>query len=169
MNFVTKDITITDAMNDFCRDKVKKLSKFIDTDTLKLTLKKEGQDQLKLELCSDIIRSTILGDVNNSFYSLFEEVTDKFERQIIKYRNSRTYARKAKLDLSKIDDEYTTESDSITKEKVVILSIISPEDAIEEMEALGHSFYAFRDSYSNDENTIVYKKTDGTYGLLHLK
>ena len=55
-----------------------------------------------------------------------------------------------------------------SREKVLIIDDISPEEAVEQMELLGHSFYVFKD-IDTQEMCVVYKRTDESYGLLLLK
>ena len=45
---------------------------------------------------------------------------------------------------------------------------MSPDEAILQMNMLGHNFYIFSDSASGDVN-VVYKRKDGNYGLIDLK
>jgi putative sigma-54 modulation protein len=53
----------------------------------------------------------------------------------------------------------------ILKVKNYHISIITPEQAIEEMELLDHSFYVFLNAEDN-KVSVVYKRMDGNYGLI---
>ena len=57
--------------------------------------------------------------------------------------------------------------EKIVREKFIPLETITREQAIEEMELLGHSFFIFRD-ISNEQVSTVYKRNDGNYGVLVL-
>jgi len=52
-----------------------------------------------------------------------------------------------------------------SKRKTFILESIHEEEAIEQLELLGHKFYAFRNA-ENDRFNIAYQREDGSYGLL---
>ena len=54
---------------------------------------------------------------------------------------------------------------SIVRTKAVILKPQSSEEAILQMNMLGHEFYMFRNADTDDVN-VVYKRADGGYGIL---
>jgi putative sigma-54 modulation protein len=53
----------------------------------------------------------------------------------------------------------------ITRTKVFAVTPMYSDEAIEQMELLGHDFFVFRDA-DNDEIAVVYRRRDGQYGLL---
>ena len=63
------------------------------------------------------------------------------------------------------DDEYVEEDDFEIRVKTFPFKPMSPEEAILQMNLLGHSFYAFTDAISGDI-CVVYKRKDDTYGLI---
>lgn len=123
-------------------------------------------------------RGTILRaeERSNDMFAAIDAVVDKLYRQIKRYRGKRIKSRRggggtdelimgeplpfeeeAELD---VDEEV-----SIVRRKQVPLRPMSPEEAIEQMELLGHTFYVYFDL--DDESVyVVYKRHDGNYGLL---
>ena len=66
-----------------------------------------------------------------------------------------------------IEDEFTGE-EKIVKRKQLELKPIDEEEAIIEMEMLGHNFFVFRD-VDTDKICILYKRKNGNYGVIETK
>ena len=62
-------------------------------------------------------------------------------------------------------DDSAEEEYDIVRTKAVILKPQSSEEAILQMNMLGHEFYMFRNADTDDVN-VVYKRADGGYGIL---
>ena len=62
-------------------------------------------------------------------------------------------------------DEADDEDFTVIREKHFFVQPANVEEAILQMNLLGHSFYMFRDDHSGEIN-VVYKRRDGSYGLL---
>ena len=63
-----------------------------------------------------------------------------------------------------IEDEQEEEH-QIVKRKKVEVKPMDEEEAILQMELLGHQFYMYKDSETN-KATVIYKRSDGNYGLI---
>ncbi len=97
----------------------------------------------------------------------FEAALDLLERRIIKNRK-RLHDRVDTRDLASlfVSEEKTTDPDfTVIREKTFTCKPSNVEEAILNMEMLGHSFYLFREA-DTDEIQLVYTRKDGTYGLL---
>ena len=108
---------------------------------------------------------------NNDLYASIDLVSDKIERQI---RKNKTRMHK-KINKDKIKDfnlEYEVEneekSDVIVKRKVIETKPMDEEEAILQMELLGHDFFVFKNA-NTDEFNILYKRKDGDYGIIETK
>ena len=67
-----------------------------------------------------------------------------------------------------IADDYYDEPDEeikITRSKTFFVKVMSPEEAVMQMNMLGHTFFMFRND-ENGEVNVVYRRKDGDYGLL---
>jgi putative sigma-54 modulation protein len=65
-----------------------------------------------------------------------------------------------------IDEQYEEEGGlKITRTKRFSVKPMDAEEAVMQMEMLGHSFFVFRNAQSDGVN-VVYKRKDGTYGLI---
>lgn len=123
-------------------------------------------------------RGTILRaeERSNDMFAAIDTVVDKLYRQIKRYRGKRIKSRRSggtgellmeeplplELDVDEILEE---EEFSIVRRKRVPLRPMSPEEAIEQMELLGHSFFVYFDIDDESVN-VVYKRHDDTYGIL---
>ena len=164
-----KKIEFTDAMKEYLIEKANKLLKFVDSTDGRAKLSKEGH-KLKLEIAiPGNIRASLSGD---DYYALVVDVVNQLEGQIRKYKTIRkNHRNKSKLVFNIIDLQEDSEDEEepvkIVREKFIPLETITREEAIEEMELLGHSFFIFRDVI-NDQISTVYKRNDGNYGILVL-
>jgi ribosomal subunit interface protein len=116
-----------------------------------------------------IIKAEVTSD---DLMAAVDEAVDILERQLVKYK-SRLSDRAKKVpafadELKTMDfqtDEYDDDSIKIVKNKKFFVKPMDAEEAVMEMEMLGHSFFVFRDAQS-DEVCVVYKRKDGAYGLI---
>ena len=65
--------------------------------------------------------------------------------------------------------DITVNSEALDSEKILIVPSISQEEAIENMEALGHSFFIYRDIDLADDIVVLYKREDGSYGSIQCR
>ena len=162
-------LKITDAINAYVVDKLKKLEKYIENnDSVRATvvLKVKNHDQ-KVEVTIPLKKFILRAEeTREDVYAAIDVVVDKIERQI---RKNKTKLQSKKIRESRdfntefIDDE---ENDTkVVKRKKIEVKPMSEEEAIIQMELLGHSFYLFKDS-STLKPTLVYKREDNNYGLI---
>ncbi len=106
--------------------------------------------------------------VEDDLYDAIDSVVDKLESQIRKYKTK--LSRKSKdhklaLNVATIvplDDE---EDDTIVKTKTIAPKPMDLEEAIMQMELIGHSFFVYKDTETN-LISVVYKRHEGDYGLI---
>ena len=162
-------LKITEAINAYVVEKLKKLEKYIENnDTVRATvvLKVKNHDQ-KVEVTIPLKKFILRAEESREdVYAAIDVVVDKIERQI---RKNKTKLQSKKIRESRdfntefIDDE---ENDTkVVKRKKIEVKPMSEEEAIIQMELLGHSFYLFKDS-STLKPTLVYKREDNNYGLI---
>jgi ribosomal subunit interface protein len=76
-------------------------------------------------------------------------------------KGNQAHIEEASSDDAPSDDD----SGSIVRVKTFSFKPIFPEDAIEEMELLGHNFFVFRNA-SDERVNVIYRRNDGNYGLI---
>lgn len=169
-----KKLEVTDAIKDYIESKIGRLDKYFEdpsnintTVVIKLVGKKQVVE-VTINTHSFVIRGE---ESNNDLYASIDLVSDKIERQI---RKNKTRMHK-KINKDKIKDfnlEYEVEneekSDVIVKRKIIETKPMDEEEAILQMELLGHDFFVFKNA-STDEFNILYKRKDGNYGIIETK
>jgi len=66
-----------------------------------------------------------------------------------------------------IEEEYE-DNETIVKRKTIDMKPMSEEEAILQMDLLGHEFFIFKNS-DTDNNAVLYKRKDGNYGIIEMK
>ena len=172
MEFIIRGdkLKITDAMNDYIEEKLGKLDKYLknsDDVRVNVIVKLKNHQQrveITIPLNTYILRSE---ETKDDFYAAVDKAVDKLERQIRKNK-TRMMSKQVKtnidFDMSVIEPEKEDEK-KILKRKVVEVKPMNEEEAILQMELLGHQFYMYKDSES-EKTAVVYKRTDGNYGVL---
>jgi putative sigma-54 modulation protein len=96
-----------------------------------------------------------------------DQLVDKLERQVKRYREKRREAPRrhapppAEAPPVELDDTAT----AITKTKQFTVNPMTPDEAVLQLELVGHDFFVFRNAESNGIN-VVYRRRDGHYGLI---
>ena len=163
-------IDVTEAINDYITSKVSKLEKYLDDNDeveAKALISTRGKDQ-KVEVTIWSGKYNIRAEeVNPDLYAAIDLVVDKLERQFKKYRGKLANKRVAKEDYPSVEIEeyFEDEEQTVVRRKEVYLKPIDEEEAITQMELLGHSFFVFKNVDTNKIN-VVYKRNDGDYGVI---
>ena len=162
----------TDSIKEYIESKLEKLNKYFSADNLTATVvtKKEGRNQ-KIEVTIPTSSFTLRNEcVNEDLYASIDGVVDKLERQVRKNKDKINKKNNKKIieDFDYILEDEFQEEEKIVKRKKLELKPIDEEEAIIEMEMLGHSFFVYRD-VDTDEICILYKRKNGNYGIIETK
>ncbi len=161
-------IDVTEAISDYIKSKVSKLEKYLDDNDeveAKAIVSAKGHDQ-KVEITIWSGKYNIRAEVVNAdLYSAIDLVIDKLERQFKKYRGKLNSKRVKEEYIPEIDDLFEEEEQKIVRRKEVFLKPIDEEEAITQMELLGHSFFVFKNVDTKKIN-VVYKRSDEDYGII---
>lgn len=175
MRFVIsgKNIEVTKALRNVIEEKIGKLEKFFTPDTeIKVTLSVEKERhiiEVTIPVKGQIIRAE---EANNNMYAAIDNVVDIIERQLVKYKKKIKSRHHSGLDFKQEFLNKTETSDDIDNDTIKIFRTkkfavkpMDPEEACFQMEMLGHDFFVFRNSETNEVN-VVYKRRGSTYGLI---
>ena len=164
-------IKVTDAMKDYINEKLEKLDKYLENSEnvrANVIVKVKNHEQtveITIPLKSFILRSE---ETNEDFYASVDKTIDKLERQIRKNK-TKLLARQAKqsfdFNFAVFDEVEEKEEKKIVKRKSVEVKPMSEEEAIIQMELLGHEFFMFKDA-DTDNFAVVYKRKDEHYGII---
>lgn len=173
--FTGKNIVVSEALKQRTAQKIGRLDRLFPEDTEVLVtfsvVKMDNTMEVTIPLQRRILRAEV---TSGDMYSAIDEAVDVLERQMVKYKtrlknkSRRDGAFKAEMNFIMQDDDESYESDSdirIDKTKKFALKPMDEEEAVMEMEMLGHTFFVFRNS-KTDEVNVVYKRRNGSYGLI---
>lgn len=164
-----RKMELQDKLIKIAKKKIDKLSKFFGDDAEVVMTFSEQKDNKTVEMtiysAGMIYRAeeTCLDE-----YAAIDKVVDVIERQI---RKNKTRLEKRLRDTAfSVPDEKLEEEETefkIVKTKKHALKPMSAEEAILQMNLVGHAFFVFLNA-DTDEDNIVYKRRDGNYGLIEI-
>lgn len=159
-----ENITITDAIRNYTETKLSKLEKYFSEDvTVHVTAKVYPNKQAKAEVTIPSKDVTLRAEeTSNDWYNSLNVVVDKLERQIRKHK---TKVQK-RNHVEKSHNESRDNVETIARIKDLDIETMSPQDAIDHMESLGHDFFIFLNE-DTARASVVYSRKDGTIGLLN--
>ena len=151
-------------------EKIGKLEHFFTPDTEVIVALSAQKDRQKIEVTIPVKGNTIRAEESSTdMYVSIDLVEEVIERQIRRYRKKLIDKKQAALSFSQafIDEEEDEQEDDIriVKTKKFAIKPTIPEEACLQMEMLGHNFYVFLNS-DTDQVNVVYKRKNGTYGLI---
>ena len=171
MNLVIsgKNLDITEGLRSAVEEKIGKLERyFTDSTEVHVTLSTEKNRQkigITIPMKGSIIRAE---EVSSDMYVSIDLVEEVIERQLRKYKNKLIDKEQNAVHLNQefIDeDAYEEEEIQIIRSKKFAMKPMDPEEACVQMELLGHNFFVFRNSETEEVN-VVYKRKGNTYGLI---
>ena len=170
LELVARNYEPAEHLKRIISEKLSKLDKYFSSDEMlaKVCLKKEGArltTEVMLDYAGKFVRATATSD---NFYDNLDVVLPKLEGQIRKHRTKFDKHQKnsAFRDAAVYETADREERDlAIVKDKKFKLVPMTVNEAMEEMELLGHSFYVFLEAKSNTVQ-IIYKRKDGDLGLI---
>ena len=166
---VARKMDLTDGMKEYVEKKLTKLDKFFDDDAeAKITMSVEKSRQ-KIE-ATIYSHNTIfrVEQITSDMYVTMDKIIDDMERQIRKHKTrlEKRLRKDAFTDMGVYDVPVDEEKEfNIIKTKSLTTKPMSNEEAILQMNLLGHSFFVFKNS-ENEQNNIVYKEKTETTVLL---
>jgi ribosomal subunit interface protein len=166
-------LEVTDAIRNYIETKLNKLERYFEDKeniNVNVLIKTQGIDQ-KVEVTIPIKKTTLRSEESNKdLYAAIDLVTDKLERQIRKNK-TRLKKRETKENIIEFIDFEVTEEEqqenTIVKRKTIDLKPMSEEEAILQMNMLGHEFFVFEDADTNS-NAVLYRRKDGNYGIIDM-
>ena len=167
-----KNLEISDYLNDLVNKKVGKLERYFPQDAdVFVTLSVEKNRHI-VEVTIPYDGGVIRGEeITGDMYASIDNVLDKLEKQIIRHRTRlekclRVGAvRDIETRFGAELDEADEEGPKIVRVKRFAIKPMSEEEAMLQIEMVGHSFYVFLNSETNQMN-VLYKRKDGNYGLI---
>ena len=168
IKYVTKQVEISDKLTTIINKKVSKLDKYFkkEPDVCVTLSKVRNAERLELMVSASgtLFRSEVEGP---SFYHDIDDAIEVIERQIRKNKGRLEKKMKDSFIAPPNEPEETFEDapEFVVKKKNFNLRPMTTEEAIMQMNLLGHEFFVFIDQ-DTDTTSVVYKRKDDTYGLI---
>ena len=172
--YTCKKVTLNDSIKDYAEKKISKLERYFreEDTTASVTFSVEKDHLCTVEItirgAGPLLRAQTQapdGDMRGAI----DAAVGYIERQILK--NKTRLAKKLRseaLPVSAPEDDFEVAEEkefNIVRTKRFSVKPMSAEEAILQMNLLGHSFFVFRDS-ENESLSIVYQRKNGGYGLI---
>lgn len=172
-----ENIEVTPAIREYLERKITKLERYFTEPleanvnvNLKFNQDKTSKVEVTIPLPNLVLRAE---ETNVDMYAAIDLITDKLERQIRKHKTKVnrkfrekgvepvTFATPKNGEARDVDDDNI----EVVRTKRFDLKPMDSEEAILQMDMLGHNFYVFNNADTNRTN-VVYKRKDGRYGLI---
>ena len=173
-----ENIEVTPALRDYVEKKIGRLERYFEETTAfscNVTMRVQRGEhtvEVTIPMPGVILRAE---DTNNDMYAAIDLVVEKLERQIRKHktkvnrRNRQTGAQPVFLDAEPVfaaqDDRDEEDTIHIVRTKRFNLKPMDVEEAVLQMDMLGHNFFVFQNG-ETDDVSVVYRRKDGRYGLI---
>ena len=161
-------VEITDSMRNYVSEKLGKLDKYISLEGVRASvLVKVRNYTQKVEVTIPLKTLILRAEAEEQdFYSAVDMVINKLERQIRKNKTKLQKREKKGLKELNVDEAIEIpEEKEVVKRKKIDLKLMSSEEAILQMDLLGHNFFLYKDA-DTDMPAVVYKRKDGGYGII---
>ena len=170
-----KNLDVSDSIRSYAEEKLRKLERRLAAPTqveLELSLERNPSIAAK-----HVAEATIwtkgptlrAREASADMRASIDQLVDKLERQVTRYREKRRRrtprdngASSQPLELQALSDETAS---VIVKTKQFPVKPMNPEEAVLQLELVGHDFFVFQNSESGEVN-VVYRRRDGNYGLI---
>ena len=168
--FIGKKVEVTDELRAYAEKKIGKIDRLFRTEsdasvtfrtergrcTAEVTLRNNGMIYRVSEVTSDMFASI------DSAVAAIERQVRKNKTRLEKRLREGAFERTAEI----IPEEDENEEFRIVREKRFSIKPMTPEEAILQLDLLGHEFFAFRNEEEDGVFAIVYKRKNGGYGLI---
>ncbi len=170
-NIRGEKVKITDAIRDYIETKMARIDKYFKSsdEMANILIKVKGKQQ-SIEVTIPYDKYTLRGEVTQEdLYAAIDLVIDKLEGQIRKTKSK--LKKQIKKDETVLNFDYeelgkSNEKESkIVRRKNIEMKPMDEEEAILELELLGHDFFIYKDVHTNEVN-VLYRRKDGNYGVI---
>ena len=170
--FSEKKVKLPGNVHAYAEKKVMKLARYFEEDAEALIVfsveKNRNNVELTVRGASHLFRAH---ESTSDMFASIDAAVGTIEGQIRK--NKTRLARRLRQDAFNRTVEATSFAQEEPEENLEIVRVksfrmepMSREEAVLQMNLLGHNFYAFRDADNDDTFAVVYRRNDGGYGII---
>ncbi len=180
-----RKINVTDSMRDYVNEKIGSALKVFDINpmtcdvVLRVGKNRANTERKTVEVTvfvrDNVVRVVTSGDALNA---AIDEAADKVTRQLRKYKtrivDRRQRVRSAAVEAAPVEDladlieDKGEDEEALVREKVVDRVPMSVDEALVQIDLIGHDFYVFTDNVTGLVN-VVYRRKNGGYGIIKPK
>jgi len=166
---IGKNIEVTDALREYAEKKIAKITKFFEKSPIAAQAAMSTQRgkhvvDITIQVNGLLLRGE---EKTNDMYVSIDGAVDKIERQVRKYKTriNRGFREDNRVILETKGSPKEETEPQIKRTKRFAVKPMSVEEAVMQMDLLGHDFYVFSNSDTEEVN-VVYRRKDGNYGLI---
>jgi putative sigma-54 modulation protein len=164
-----RGVEVTDALRSYAEKRLGKLERQLPDSQIELQLSAENNPSIK---DSHVAEATVrtkgpvlrARESSHDMRASIDQLVDKLERQVTRYREKRGRRRRPSRQAPE-EGIPMPEEPQIVRTKQFSVKPMTAEEAVLQLELVGHDFFVFRDADSNEVN-IVYRRRQGGYGLI---
>ena len=166
--YASKDMAVSDSLKSRVEKKLSKLERYFREEpeaTIRFKVQKGARNivEITVNAAGVILRAE---ESSNDMYLSIDHAVDKLESQIRRHRTKlEKRIRSSELEPGAEVPAFEEQNYDIVRVKKFSVKPMSVEDAITQMELLGHDFFLFQNEESETMN-VLYRRHDGSYGLL---
>ncbi len=168
-----RNVSVTPEMRDYAERKMGKLAKQLaDPTHVEVELAVEKNPSIADNHVAEatvwtkgpVLRAR---EASPDMRASIDQLVAKLERQVVRYRQKARHEHERHHESLRVDQSSVpAEEDAvIVKKKQFALNPLTPEEAILQLELIGHAFFVFRNLESGEIN-VLYRRNDGDYGLI---
>ena len=168
INYIGKKTTVRDSFKEYAEKRMKKLEKFFaDDPVVNVIVSNHNEDEtVEVTIKSHGMFFRAEKTTDDRMVSM-DNVVDILAKQIVRNKDRLEKRFKTSVDFGAFGDlpEANEPESELVKTKKFAVGVMDVEEAILQMNMLGHQFFMFRNAESGEIN-VVYRRNDGNYGLL---
>ena len=166
-----KNLDVSDSIRTYAEEKLSKLEKQLAAPTqVELELAVERNPSISANHVAEatvwtkgpVLRAR---ESSSDMRASIDQLVDKLERQVTRYRQKRRRRANRHADPAETLTPPAENEPTIVKTKQFNVNPMSPEEAVLQLELVGHDFFVFRNA-DTDEVNVVYRRRYGGYGLI---
>jgi putative sigma-54 modulation protein len=169
-----RNLEVSDQIRQYAEDKLAKLDRLVkDPTRVELELAVEKNPSIPDNHVAEatvwtkgpVLRAR---ETSGDMKASIDQLVNKLERQVKRYRDKRRprkHDRPTGASPEPLALELPEEGRTIVKTKQFAIKPMAPDEAVLQLELVGHDFFVFRNAES-DETNVVYRRRDGDYGLI---
>ncbi|NTW04871.1 MAG: ribosome-associated translation inhibitor RaiA [Peptococcaceae bacterium] len=160
-----RNMDVTVALKEYVEKRLGKLSKFYDQMGDPSVILSVIKDKHRVEVTIPINGMILRGEeASDDMYASIDLVVEKLEKQISKYKGKISRRGKGSADSKMVEPAGENEPKIVRNKRFAVKPMVVDE-ALLQMNLLGHSFFVFTND-ETDQINVLYKRKDGNYGLI---